>query len=139
MPLLRELAREAVDAQLLAAAVRGLGHHGDPGALPELYEAAAHSSAEVREAAARALFGLVPADDALGVAALVALSADAWPRVREWAVTALAALASDTGEVQARRWRPGWPTTTPRRSPRRRRAWSAGARAGGPRRRWACS
>ncbi|UKL05259.1 ankyrin repeat domain-containing protein [Streptomyces sp. NBU3104] len=100
VPLLRELAREAVDAQLLAAAVRGLGHHGDPGALPELYEAAGHSSAEVREAAGRALFGLVPADDARGVAVLVALSADAWPRVREWAVTALAALASDTGEVR---------------------------------------
>lgn len=99
VPLLRELAREAVDAQLLAAVVRGLGHHGDPGALPELYEAAGHSSAEVREAAGRALFGLVPADDARGVAVLVALSADAWPRVREWAVTALAALASDTGEV----------------------------------------
>ncbi|UYM23510.1 HEAT repeat domain-containing protein [Streptomyces albus] len=41
VPLLRELAREAVDAQLLAAVVRGLGHHGDPGALPELYEAVA--------------------------------------------------------------------------------------------------
>ncbi|MFD4986890.1 ankyrin repeat domain-containing protein [Streptomyces sp. NPDC058374] len=100
VPLLRELAREAEDAQLLAAVVSGLGHHGDPGALPELYGAAGHPSAEVREAVARALFGLVPADDAQGVGVLAALSADAWPRVREWAVTALAALASDTGEVR---------------------------------------
>ncbi|MFD6829857.1 hypothetical protein CH313_05970 [Streptomyces sp. TSRI0384-2] len=100
VPLLRELAREPVDAQLLAAVVSGLGHHGDPGALPELYAAAGHPAAEVREAAARALFGLVPAGDARGTGVLAALSADAWPRVREWAVTALAALASDTTEVR---------------------------------------
>lgn len=100
VPLLRELAREAPDAQSLAAVASGLGHHGDPAALPELYGAAGHPSAEVREAVARALFGLVPGDDAQGVTVLTTLSADGWPRVREWAVTALAAMASDTEEVR---------------------------------------
>ncbi|MEV6399496.1 ankyrin repeat domain-containing protein [Streptomyces sp. NPDC051907] len=95
LPLLRELAREAREPELIKAVVLGLGHHGDPAALPEILRYAGHPDPEVRNQVALALFGLVPGDHAEGVAALLALSQDADPRVRDWATTALAHLDAD--------------------------------------------
>lgn len=100
VPLLRELAREAEDPELIGSVVLGLGHHGDPAALPELLSFATHSDAAVRECVAQALLGLVPGGDPEGTAALIALSGDEDPYVRDWATTALATLDSDAPEVR---------------------------------------
>lgn len=100
VPLLRELAREAVDPELIGSVVLGLGHHGDPAALPELLSFATYPDAAVRECVAQALLGLVPGGHPEGTAALIALSGDEDPYVRDWATTALATLDSDAPEVR---------------------------------------
>ncbi|UYQ61557.1 HEAT repeat domain-containing protein [Streptomyces peucetius] len=100
LPLLRELSREATDPELLQAAVLGLGHHGDPAALPEILRHAGHPDAGVRHRVALALCGLVPGDHTEGVRTLIALTRDSEPAVRDWATTALAGVDADTPEIR---------------------------------------
>ncbi|WP_406403281.1 ankyrin repeat domain-containing protein [Streptomyces sp. NBC_00879] len=100
LPLLRELSREAREPELIQAVVLGLGHHGDPAALPEILRHAGHPDAEVRNQVALSLFGLVPGDHAEGIGTLITLSRDADPHVRDWATTALADVEADTTEIR---------------------------------------
>jgi hypothetical protein len=100
LPLLRELSREAREPVLIQAVVLGLGHHGDPAALPEILRHAGHPVAEVRNQVALSLFGLVPGDHAEGIDTLIALSRDADAHVRDWATTALAVVKADTPEIR---------------------------------------
>ncbi|MET7622095.1 ankyrin repeat domain-containing protein [Streptomyces sp. NPDC005408] len=100
LPLLRELSREAREPELIQAVVLGLGHHGDPSALPDILRHAGHPDAEVRNQVALSLFGLVPGDHTEGVGTLITLSRDADPHVRDWATTALADLDADTDEIR---------------------------------------
>ncbi|MFD3441424.1 ankyrin repeat domain-containing protein [Streptomyces sp. NPDC058685] len=100
LPLLRELAREARDEELIRAAVLGLGHHGDPAALPEILRHAGHPDAAVRHDVALSLFGLVPDGHRQGTRTLIALSRDTDDQVRDWATTALAHLGGDTAEIR---------------------------------------
>lgn len=81
--------------------VLGLGHHGDPVALPEVLRHARNPERVVRRAVTLALFDLVSGDHAEGVAALVGLSRDTDAEVRDWATTALAALDADTPVLRA--------------------------------------
>lgn len=74
----------------------GLGHHGDPVALPEVLRHARNPERVVRRAVTLALFDLVSGGHAEGVAALVGLSRDTDAEVRDWATTALATLDADT-------------------------------------------
>ena len=97
---MRELAREARDEELIRAAVLGLGHHGDPAALPEILRHAGHPDAAVRHDVALSLFGLVPDGHREGTEALIALSRDTDDQVRDWATTALAHLGGDTAEIR---------------------------------------
>ncbi|MEE1754994.1 ankyrin repeat domain-containing protein [Streptomyces sp. SP18CS02] len=90
LPLLRELAREAVDAEPVSAVVGALGDQGDPAALPELLRHAGHPDPAVRRRVALALTGLVPEGHDEGVRALMALSGDREARVRVPATRALA-------------------------------------------------
>ncbi|OON71724.1 ankyrin repeat domain-containing protein [Streptomyces tsukubensis] len=118
VPLLRELAAEEGDPALTAAAVDGLGSHGDPAGAAEILRRAGHQDAGVRAAVARALAGGagVGAEAGSGagaatgtaigprsaaVAALVPLADDLDPAVRAAATTALAAAAEDSDEVRA--------------------------------------
>ncbi|MGW1142400.1 ankyrin repeat domain-containing protein [Streptomyces zhihengii] len=101
LPLLRELSREARDPELVQAAVNALGHHADPAAVPDIVRHAAHPGAPVRRRVATALCGLVPGDDAEGLAALITLGGDPDTEVRDWATTALAGVAADTPEIRA--------------------------------------
>ncbi|WP_406001479.1 ankyrin repeat domain-containing protein [Streptomyces sp. NBC_00829] len=100
LPLLRELSREAREPELIQAVVLGLGHHGDPSALPEILRHARHPDADVRNQVALSLFGLVPAGHAEGIATLIELSRDTDAHVRDWATTALADLDADTEEIR---------------------------------------
>ncbi|MGW0774229.1 ankyrin repeat domain-containing protein [Streptomyces sp. NPDC002835] len=100
LPLLRELSRQATDPEVLQAAVLGLGHHGDPAALPEIVRHAGHPDAAVRLRVALALCGLVPGDHTEGVRTLIGLTGDPEPAVRDWATTALAGVDSDTPEIR---------------------------------------
>ncbi|MFE3826802.1 ankyrin repeat domain-containing protein [Streptomyces sp. NPDC059092] len=100
VPLLRELSRQAVEAELIGSVVVALGQHGDPAALPEILRHAAHPEAGVRRRVAVALTGLVPADHQDGVRARLRLSRDADATVRDRAVLALAALEADTYEIR---------------------------------------
>ncbi|OKK08434.1 hypothetical protein AMK26_05360 [Streptomyces sp. CB03234] len=96
LPVLREVAREARDTELVAAAVGALGQHGDPAALPEILRHAAHPDTGVRRGVAVALTGLVPAGHREGVEVLIGLSRDAAPEVRDWATLALAEVPDDS-------------------------------------------
>ncbi|MFF3456097.1 ankyrin repeat domain-containing protein [Streptomyces sp. NPDC002730] len=100
LPLLRELSREARDPELIQAVVLGLGHHGDPAALPEILRHAWHPDAEVRHRVALALCGLIPGGHAEGIEAVIALSRDADTHVRDWATMALAGVEADTHEIR---------------------------------------
>ncbi|WP_308307504.1 ankyrin repeat domain-containing protein [Streptomyces sp. ISL-10] len=100
LPLLRELSREARDAELVQAAVTALGHHADPSALNDVLRHAGHPDAAVRHRVALALCGLVPGDHAEGIAALITLSRDPADAVRDWSTTALAELDADTPEIR---------------------------------------
>ncbi|WP_326649262.1 MULTISPECIES: ankyrin repeat domain-containing protein [unclassified Streptomyces] len=100
LPLLRELSREARDPELIQAAVLGLGHHGDPAALPEILRHAGHPDAEVRHRVALALCGLVPGGHTEGVEAVITLSRDADTHVRDWATMALAGIEADSHEIR---------------------------------------
>ncbi|MEV3991784.1 ankyrin repeat domain-containing protein [Streptomyces sp. NPDC049837] len=95
-PVLREVAREAREAELVVAVVAALGQLGDPAALPEILRHAAHPDAGVRRGVAVALTGLVPAGHREGVEALIRLSRDAEGEVRDWATLALAELPDDS-------------------------------------------
>ncbi|MFI2369572.1 ankyrin repeat domain-containing protein [Streptomyces sp. NPDC018833] len=100
LPLLRELSREARDAELIQAAVTALGHHADPSALNDVLRHAGHQDAAVRHRVALALCGLVPGDHAEAIAALITLSRDPADAVRDWSTTALAELDADTPEIR---------------------------------------
>ncbi|MFJ2646880.1 ankyrin repeat domain-containing protein [Streptomyces sp. NPDC087420] len=96
VPLLRELSRGAAEPELVRAVVTGLGHQGDPDALPEILRHTGHRDAGVRRRAALALTGLVPDGHQDGVWALILLSGDADASVRKVAVRALAGVADNT-------------------------------------------
>ncbi len=100
LPLLRELAREARDTELIRATLLGLGHHGDPAALPEILHHAGHPDSRVRHEVALALFGLVPDDHREGIEALIGLARDVDDRVRDWATAGLAHLGTDTPHIR---------------------------------------
>jgi HEAT repeat protein len=100
LPLLRELSREAREPELIQAVVLGLGHHGDPAALPEILRHAGHPDAEVRNQVALSLSGLVSGDHTEAIETLITLSRDADAHVRDWATTALADVDTDTDEIR---------------------------------------
>ncbi|WP_433548145.1 ankyrin repeat domain-containing protein [Streptomyces sp. CA-294286] len=96
VPLLRELASRPGPTHLTRAAVRALGRHADPSALPDVLRHATHQDGEVRRRVAEALGRLGPrAGDGTGAparaaAALLDLARDDDLAVRREAVIALA-------------------------------------------------
>jgi HEAT repeat protein len=78
----------------------GLGHHGDPAALPEILRHADNRDAGVRLRVALALVGLVPGDHTEAVRTLIALTKDEQAPVRDWATTALAGVDADTPGIR---------------------------------------
>ncbi|MCP3817271.1 ankyrin repeat domain-containing protein [Streptomyces sp. A3M-1-3] len=100
LPVLRELAREAADPELIQSAVLALGHQGDPAALPEVLRHAGHPDREVRHRVALALGGMVPGDHEEAIGVLVTLSGDPDDRVRDWATMALAGVEADTAVIR---------------------------------------
>ncbi|MEV0095586.1 HEAT repeat domain-containing protein [Streptomyces sp. NPDC050738] len=100
LPILRDLARTAVHPELIQSAVLALGHHGDPAALPEILQHAAHPDRDVRHRVTLALHGLVPADDTEALAALITLTQDPDEEVRDWATLDLSAVDADTPQIR---------------------------------------
>jgi len=85
--------------EVLAAAVTALGHVGDHRAVPAIVPHAGHVSDEVRHAVAVALPAVAgDPPDARVVAALILLSADADPEVRDWATFGLGSQLDVDGE-----------------------------------------
>ncbi|MFI5807060.1 ankyrin repeat domain-containing protein [Streptomyces sp. NPDC051561] len=115
VPLLRDLAARPGPAHLTRAAIRALGRHRDPSALPEVLAQASHEDAEVRRRVAEALGrlagcgapgaqGAPQAQEARAAqdeaAALIALTRDPDSAVRHEAVAALARSQADTPAVR---------------------------------------
>lgn len=100
VPVLRELAREAREADVVLAVVRALGAQGDAAVLPDVLRHAVHPDARVRRGVAVAVTGLVPEGHREGVAALVALARDGDAAVRAAAVHALAVAPDDSPAVR---------------------------------------
>ncbi|MFE7777365.1 ankyrin repeat domain-containing protein [Streptomyces sp. NPDC057445] len=100
VPLLRELAREATDPEVIRAAVAALGQQGDPAGVEEILRHAEHEDPEVRFGVAVALHGLVPGNHADGIGVVVGLTRDGDEGVRDWSTTALADAEADSPEVR---------------------------------------
>jgi HEAT repeat protein len=100
--LLDRLAAEA-DPGVVASVVAALGHVADPSPLPRVVALAEHEDAAVRLAVAFAVasIGLRPLPHEARHA-LIRLSADAEPEVRDWATFGLGTLSGEDGpEVRA--------------------------------------
>ncbi|WP_236245346.1 ankyrin repeat domain-containing protein [Streptomyces sp. CC210A] len=100
LPVLRELGREAREAELALAVVRALGVQGDAAVLPDVLRHAVHPDARVRRGVAVAVTGLVPHGHREAVAALTALVRDGDAGVRAAAAHALAVAAEDSPGVR---------------------------------------
>ncbi|MCQ0022313.1 ankyrin repeat domain-containing protein [Streptomyces somaliensis DSM 40738] len=100
VPVLRELAREAREAEVVLSVVRALAARGDASVLPDVLRHAVHPDARVRRGVAAAVTGLLPAGHREGVAALVALARDGDAAVRAAAVRALASSPDDSPTVR---------------------------------------
>ncbi|MEU4257054.1 ankyrin repeat domain-containing protein [Streptomyces fradiae] len=100
VPVLRELAREVREADVVLAVVRALGAQGDPSVLPDVLRHAVHPDARVRRGVAVAVTGLVPEGHREAVAALAALARDGDAGVRAAAVHALAVGPDDSPTVR---------------------------------------
>jgi HEAT repeat protein len=75
-----------------------LGHWSDPRAILPLLQHQHHADADVRHAVA---FGLLGHDTPEAITALIALSADPYPHVRDWATFGLAVqIDADTPEIR---------------------------------------
>ena len=95
---LEAMAAGEADPEVLAAVAHGFGHLGEAYGLETLLRLGTHRDARVREAAAIALAGR--ADDR-AVGALIELTRDGAPEVRDWATFALGTLApQDTPELR---------------------------------------
>jgi HEAT repeat protein len=101
--LAERMARRAAAGELTAL-ILGIGQLRDQRALKPLAAAAGHPSAAVRRAVAEALpMAMVACEQsAAGVAALIGLSEDDDPEVRDWATCSLGrTLAADPGDLVA--------------------------------------
>jgi HEAT repeat protein len=95
--LLRALDLETAAAPL-ASVVAAIGHVGDPGALGRIFPLAVNESAEVRLAVAFAVATMSPQPPAPEAReALISLSRDANPEVRDWATFGLGTLSDADG------------------------------------------
>ena len=104
LPILIEELDQAVDPQLLQAAVTALAHLGDGRALTPVLRHATHRDDGVRRAVAFTLPSITDQQDPAPevVDALIALSEDADETVRDWSTFGLAdLLETDSPEVRA--------------------------------------
>jgi HEAT repeat protein len=93
----------AGDAEVIASAVTALGHVADPRGLPAVLRHVGHPNDAVRFAVAVALPTLTDPDEpaADAVRALITLTCDADPQVRDWATFGLGTqLAADGPEIR---------------------------------------
>jgi HEAT repeat protein len=96
--VLMRMLEEDDEPAVLASAAVGLGHLRDERGIPQLAALASHREAEVRRSV---VHGLMGHDDDRAVAALIALSADEDPGVRDWATFSLGAqIDRDTPELR---------------------------------------
>jgi len=96
--LLERMSEEEGDPRVLAAIAEALGNLGEPWGLEWLLRMRGHPDAGVRDGVAAALAART---NARAVAALIELSADSEPAIRDWATFALGALAEhDSPELR---------------------------------------
>ena len=98
------LLRNDKNEDVLASAVFGLGHLGNPRAAADLVAMRKHPCDAVRHGVA---FALCFMDSSLGVEALLELMDDSYEMARDWATTAFSDQSPpiDTPEIRAALWR----------------------------------
>ena len=95
--LLIGLLSDPVDS-VIGGAAQGLGHRGDPAAIPHLLPLVGHPDADVRFGV---MAGLSSQDDPRAIAALIKFSSDEDRAVRDWATFGLGSLTEvDTLELR---------------------------------------
>ena len=84
--------------RVIAAAAIGLGHRGDPSAIPFVLQLLSHPNSEIRFGVVRALTGH---EDDAAIAGLIQLSKDQDDEVRDWAAFGLGSiLERDSTEIR---------------------------------------
>ncbi|WP_371497672.1 HEAT repeat domain-containing protein [Kitasatospora sp. NBC_00374] len=100
LALLRRMAAEERDPDVLQSVLAGLGHQRNPAALPELARHVHHPDPRVRHTLAFALVGLLDLDHPGAMDPVTVLLADPDEGVRDWAAYALASVEGDTPAVR---------------------------------------
>lgn len=100
LAILRRLALEETEPDVLESVLAGLAHHADPRALPEVLAVVAREGRKATVHDAMALAAVLPADGEEGLAELIRLTEDADPEVRDWATMGLAGLEADSAGIR---------------------------------------
>ncbi|WP_169807269.1 ankyrin repeat domain-containing protein [Herbidospora cretacea] len=101
LPVLRDLAGREEDPRVIDSILRALGQQGDPRVLPDVLALIDRPGRVHTVRDPVALAAVLPGGDGDGLAALIALSRDRSPEVRDYATFGLAALDEDNGEIRA--------------------------------------
>jgi HEAT repeat protein len=105
LPQLLDVLESEDEPVVLAAVASALGAMWDPRCLPPLLKLVDHADRSVRLSVTQALPGaLCNNETPEGLAALVVLTRDDDPTIRDWATFALAQSDSDSEEIRAALW-----------------------------------
>ncbi|MFC0863523.1 ankyrin repeat domain-containing protein [Sphaerimonospora cavernae] len=100
LAILRDMARQESDPRVVEAVLHAFGHRADERAFPEVLGIVNLPGRTPTVSDPVALAAVLPPDDEEGIAALVRLSEDADPKVRDWATMGIAGLAADTRRIR---------------------------------------
>lgn len=100
LEVLRDMARRESDPRVVEAVLHALGHLADERALPEVLNIVNRPGRTPTVNDPVALTAVMPRDGEEGVAALIHLSENADPEVRDWATMGIAELAADTPPIR---------------------------------------
>ncbi|WP_246266830.1 ankyrin repeat domain-containing protein [Nonomuraea typhae] len=100
LPLLLKMATTEGNPQVLRSVLAGLGHQGDPRALPAVLDILGRPDHKRTMTDPIALADVLPPDHAEGLALLIGMTRDDDAEVRDWATAGLSSLEADTPEIR---------------------------------------
>ncbi|MEV4169761.1 ankyrin repeat domain-containing protein [Nonomuraea sp. NPDC049709] len=100
LPLLQKMVTTESNPQVLRSVLAGLGHQGDPRALPYVLDVISRPGHKRTMTDPIALADVLPPDHEEGLALLIAMTEEEDSEIRDWATSGLAGLAADTPRIR---------------------------------------
>ncbi|GAA1611155.1 hypothetical protein GCM10009733_004010 [Nonomuraea maheshkhaliensis] len=100
LPLLQKMVTTESNPQVLRSVLAGLGHQGDPRALPYVLDVIGRPGHKRTMTDPIALADVLPPDDEEGLALLISMTEDDDSEIRDWATAGVAGLAADTPGIR---------------------------------------